>query len=278
MNQRIVVGLDGTQYSLSAIRWACVRAKTFGGTIIGIAVVDVPGIEKSEVGSGIGGNYYAKKAIDYKLENASARTAEFISNFEKKCTAEGVPFETYLKLGEPIDIFKEEGKTADLIVMGLRTYFKFLTTAAPDEGLIRKLLTDPVCPVIGVPEVIEPHETIIICFNGSTATARAMRAYAHLSPNIPSSYKVILLNVNDSVEEAEYLLNRAEAYLNSYGIRPEKVWRRGTIEDVIFAKAKKYKPTPLVVLGTYSDKARYLFGRRTTKLMEDGTIPLFVYH
>ena len=278
MNQCIIVGLDGTKYSQSAIRWACVRAKTFGGIVIGIAVVDVPGIEKSQMGAGVGGNYYAQKAIDYKLEDASTRTAGFIRDFEKKCTEEGVPYETYLKLGEPIDIFKEEGKTADLIVMGLRTYFQFETTNEPDEGLIRKLLLEPVCPVIAVPEAIEPHETIIICFNGSTASARAMRSYAYLSPNIPSSYKVILLNVNDSTEEAEYLLTRAEKYLNSYGIRPEKVWRRGNVEDAIFAKAKKYKPTPLVVLGAYSDKARYIFGRRTTKLMEDGTIPLFVYH
>lgn len=278
MNQRIVVGLDGTSYSHSAIKWACVRAKTFGGIVIGIAVVDAPGIEKSEVGAGVGGNYYAKKAIDYKLEDASTRTAGFISDFKQRCTVEGVPHETYLKLGEPIDIFKEEGKTADLIVMGLRTYFKFETTNEPDEGLIRKLLLDPVCPVIGVPEVIEPHETIVICFNGSAASARAMRAYALLSPNIPDSYKVILLNVNDSMEEAEYLLNRAEKYLNTYGIHPEKVWRRGNPEEVVFEKAKKYKPTPLVVLGAYSDKARYIFGRRTTKLMEDGTIPIFVYH
>ncbi|MBN2569164.1 MAG: universal stress protein [Deltaproteobacteria bacterium] len=278
MNQRIVVGLDGTEYSKSAIRWACVRAKTFGGIVIGVAVVDVPGIEKSEVGSGVGGNYYARKAIDYKLEDASTHTAEFIKTFEKKCTDEGVPYETYLKMGEPVDIFKEEGKTADLIIMGLRTYFKFLTTEAPDEGCIRKLLLDPVCPVIGVPKIIEPHETIIICFNGSSASARAMRSYAQLSQNIPASYRVILLNVNDSAEEAEYLLTRAEKYLNSYGIRPEKVWRTGNVEDAIFAKAKKYKPTPLVVLGAYSDKARYIFGRRTTKLMEDGTIPIFVYH
>jgi hypothetical protein len=180
-------------------------------------------------------------------------------------------------MGEPIDIFKEEGKTADLIVMGMNTYFRFETTKAPDEGLIRKLLLDPVCPVIAVPEKIEPHETIIICFNGSSASARAMRSYAVLSPNIPESYNIILLNVSDSMEEGEYLLNRAEKYLNTYGIHPEKVWRRGNAEDIIFAKAKKYTPTPLVVLGAYSE-ARHIFGRRTTKLMEDGTIPIFVYH
>ncbi len=278
MNQRILVGLDGTPYSMSAIKWACTRAKHYGGVVIGVAVVDVPGIEKSQVGYGVCGDYYAQKAIDYKLENASNRTTGFIMDFEKQCAKEGVPYETYLRLGNPIDVFKEEGKISDLIIMGLRTYFKFETKKDPCVDLIRELLIDPVCPVIAVPEGVRPHETIMICFSGSTASARAMRVYARLSPNIPKTYKVVLLNVSDSMEEGEYILNRGEKYLNTYGIHPEKVWSRGKPDEVIFEKASKYDPHPLVVLGRYVDKGRYIFGKRTTKLMETGTIPIFACH
>ncbi len=278
MNQRIVVGLDGTKYSLSATRWACVRARTFGGTVAGVAVLDVPDIEKTGIGAGVGGIYYARRSIDAKLEDASARTAEFLKKFEDMCEKAGVSHETHLKLGKPVDVFKEEAKISDVIIMGLRTYFQFETTNEPDEGLIRELLVDPVCPIIGVPEVAEPHETILICFNGSASSARAMRHYAQLSPNIPSSYKIVLLTITDSVEEGEYILARGEKYLNYYGIHPEKLWRTGKPEDIIFEEARKYSPTPLVVLGAYTDRAKYFFGRRTTKLMEDGTIPIFVYH
>ena len=183
----------------------------------------------------------------------------------------------YLKTGDPVDVFMEEGKTADLIIMGLRTFFQFETTQQPDDELIRRLLKDPVCPIMGVPKKVQPHRTIIIAFNGSSASARAMRLYAHISPNIPDTYSVKVLTVTDSVEEGEYLLNRAEKYLNAYGIHPEKIWRTGVPEDVIYETAKQLMPS-MVVMGVYMDKKTFLFGHRTQKLMEDGTIPLLVYH
>ena len=133
------------------------------------------------------------------------------------------------------------------------------------------------CPILCVPKKVQPHRTIIIAFNGSSASARAMRLYAHISPNIPDTYAVKVLTVTDNVEEGDYLLNRAEKYLSTYGIHPEKIWRPGIPEDVIYETALEYMPS-LVVMGVYMDKKTFLFGRRTQKLMEDGTIPILVYH
>ena len=275
MPQRIIVGLDGTEYSKSAIQWAIRRASVYGGIIVGIAILDVPGIEKAAMGAGLGASYYAKRSIDSKLEDASARTKEFMREFEETVREAGIPYEIYLKTGDPVDVFMEEGKTADLIIMGLQTFFQFETTQQPDNELIRKLLKDPVCPILGVPQKIQYHRTIIITFNGSSASARAMRLYAHISPNIP--YDVKVLTITDSVEEGQYLLKRAEKYLNAYGIHPEKIWRTGVPEDVIYETAKQLMPC-MVVMGVYMDKKTFLFGQRTQKLMEDGTIPLLVYH
>jgi nucleotide-binding universal stress UspA family protein len=277
MPQRIIVGLDGTEYSKSAIQWAIRRANVYGAIIVGIAILDVPGIEKTAVGAGLGANYFAKRSIDSKLEDASARTKEFMREFEETVKEAGIPYEMSLKMGDPVDVFMEEGKTADLIIMGLRTFFQFETTQQPDDELIRRLLKDPVCPILGVPKKVQPHRTIIIAFNGSSASARAMRLYTHISPNIPDIYSVKVLTVTDSVEEGQYLLNRAEKYLNAYGIHPEKIWRTGVPEDVIYETAKQLMPS-MVVMGVYMDKKTFLFGHRTQKLMEDGTIPLLVYH
>ncbi|MBN2439434.1 MAG: universal stress protein [Deltaproteobacteria bacterium] len=277
MPQRIIVGLDGTEYSKSAVQWAIRRANLFGAVIVGIAVLDVPGIEKTAVGAGLGAGYYAKRSVNSKIEDASARTREFMREFEEAALEAGVPHEIYLKMGDPVDVFMEEGKTADLIIMGLRTFFQFETTQQPDDELIRRLLKDPVCPILGVPKKIQPHRTIIIAFNGSSASARAMRLYTHISPNRPDTFTVKVLTVTDSVEEGEYLLNRAEKYLNTYGIQPEKIWRTGVPEDVIYETAIQNMPC-MVVMGVYMDKRTFLFGHRTQKLMEDGTIPLLVYH
>lgn len=277
MPQRIIVGLDGTEYSKSAVQWAIRRANVYGAIIVGIAILDVPGIEKAAVGAGLGASYFAKRSIDSKLEDASARTKEFMREFEETVRDAGIPYEMYLKMGDPVDVFMEEGKTADLIIMGLRTFFQFETTQQPDDELIRRLLKDPVCPILGVPKKVQPHRTIIIAFNGSSASARAMRLYTHISPNIPDIYAVKVLTVTDSVEEGQYLLSRAEKYLNAYGIHPEKIWRTGVPEDVIYETAKQLMPS-MVVMGVYMDKKTFLFGHRTQKLMEDGTIPLLVYH
>ena len=84
MPQRIIVGLDGTEYSKSAVQWAIRRANVYGAIIVGIAILDVPGIEKAAVGAGLGASYYAKRSIDSKLEDASARTKEFMRESRKR--------------------------------------------------------------------------------------------------------------------------------------------------------------------------------------------------
>ncbi len=277
MKQRIIVGLDGTEFSLSAIHWACRRAQTFGGILIGIAILDKPGIRKTGVGAGVGSSYYAQRSIDSKMEHASTRTKEFMDQFERICAESKVPCEIYLKIGNPFEVFKEECKIADLTILGLRTFFKFETTQKPDDNLIRKLMREPVCPIIGVPKKVQPHRNVIIMYSGKAASTRAMRAWAHISPNIPDTYKVKLLTVTDSVEDGEYLLNRAEIYLKAYGIHPEKIWHTGNPENAMYETAKEFSPS-LVVVGEEMDKPSYFFGRRTTKLMEDGTLPMFVYY
>ena len=61
MAKRILVPLDGSDYSKNAIKVAIEMALKTDGTVIGLGIIDKDEIEESVIGAGIGASYFAEK-------------------------------------------------------------------------------------------------------------------------------------------------------------------------------------------------------------------------
>ena len=85
MAKRILVPLDGSDYSRVATRFAVEMAKKNRGTVIGLGVVDVDEIEESAIGAGIGASYYAEQLEAFKLNHALGKVKSFLDDFEDVC-------------------------------------------------------------------------------------------------------------------------------------------------------------------------------------------------
>ena len=121
MGRRIVVGLDGSEYAANAIRIACEAARIFSGTVVGVAIVDSPTIEASACGAGIGAYGYAKRAREHKLCDANKCACAFLDSFEQECRKANVRFELAYRDAVPFQAIVDEGRYADVIIVGLRT-------------------------------------------------------------------------------------------------------------------------------------------------------------
>ncbi len=277
MSKRIVVGLDPSEYTEAALRVAIERAKRAGGTVIGVGTVDVPGIERSSSGAGVGASHFAKKAREKHITEAEEVVEGLIESFKTTCETAGVSYETEYKSGEPAREIGDAGRSADLILLGTRSHFNFETDKKHGDT-IQEVLHERACPVMAVPKGFKlPFKHVVCPYDGSMKASRALREFVALSGIEPVATDVVLLRIDDDVDDGLRDLERPAQYLEAYGFKVDKKVLPGDAPEVILSVAKEHQPG-LVVLGTSgkSGLRAFLFGSVTRTLLEDGTIPMFV--
>jgi nucleotide-binding universal stress UspA family protein len=182
-----------------------------------------------------------------------------------------------LRQGSPAEVLAEEALTADLIIIGARTFFHFETRKSHGDTLNHLLRLQP-CPVMVIPKNLEmPIKRVIIPYDGTRKSARSMRSFVDLTHSLPVALEVLLLSVDEHVEDKLAVLEKPAKYLRAYGYQVETKVLPGDASEIIRDVAQVNMPT-MVVLGA-SEKSSVrvlLFGSVTQSLLDDGTIPLYV--
>jgi nucleotide-binding universal stress UspA family protein len=278
--KRILIPLDPSPYSESALQMACIIAKEYDAEVTGMVILDIPGIEDSIGPVPIGGIHLAEKLEKEKKEEAQHRIEELIEKFKATCRKEGVQHREAERQGSPSVQILNESIYYDLLIIGLRTYFHFETSEKYGSSL-DKLLKESVTPIYSVPEKLLFSEKpdrkirILMAFDGSPLAARAMQRFTQLI--IPDLYEIMLLNSSEDRESGESLLSRAEEYLNSHNITNiQKVWTSDDIIDVI--KNEYYDSMDGFVLGAHSRDGifDFLVGSLTKYLVKSAKKPVFI--
>ncbi len=279
MVKRVVVGIDGSKYSRTAIKIACTRAKMTGATIVGVGVIDLPGISRQEAGAAAGASYYAHKAEEAKIKDARSKMADFVDEFTRICISYGVDFEVKSHEGVPFEEIITEANFADLIYIGVKTFFHFETTSKPGETVMR-LLQHATCPVVAVPEEIEFPSNVIVALDHSKEAARGLREFVDLyeDKDIFTDMNFFLVSAGKKSELAD-LHGAAINYMHTHGLEAESIIRVGKPSKIILEEAKKRMPSA-IILGAYGKTGitRLFYGSTAKKVVEDGTVPVVVTH
>ena len=278
MSKRIVVGLDGSPYAHRALDMAMRRAKVYDGTIIGVAVIDRPSIEQLAAGAQPGAFQMSESAVSSLLNDAKQHAERLIAEFRISCDAHDVQHEDIIYTGTPYEGLTQEGQTADMIITGVRTFFHYPTREGPGDTL-EQLLKDPVCPVLAVPDDGDLPRNVVIAYDGSRGAARALQAYAHVTPDIPDIYPVTLLCIAADYDKNKFHLEKASRYLRAHGIEARIMLRTGKPYDAIMQVIKELYPA-LIILGRplHHGLTERIFGSTAGSIIKDGTIPVFVFH
>jgi len=279
MIRRIIVGIDGSDYSRTAITIACLRAKMTGATIVGVGVIDLPGISRQEAGAGVGASHFARKAEKTKIKDAREKMAGFISDFIADCEDHDAKYEVSSHEGVPFEEIVKEANFADLIYIGTKTFFHFETSSKPGETAMR-ILKYATCPVVAVPKDISFPSSVIVALDESKAAARGLREFVDLyeDKDIFSDLDFYLVSAGDPDELAP-LHKDALTYLANHGLTAESIIRPGKPSQVILEEAKKRMPSA-IVLGAYGDKgiSQFFYGSTAKKIVEDDSVPVLVTH
>ena len=141
----MVVGVDGSEGSVQALRFAIEEARIRGATLRAVNAWHVP---PAVYGAG-----WAPATVDLDEYRKIAERALVESVEDAGAGASGVEVTPILREGHPADVLLEESKDADLLVVGTRGLGGF-------KGLLLGSVSHQVallasCPVVVVPS---PHQ------------------------------------------------------------------------------------------------------------------------
>jgi nucleotide-binding universal stress UspA family protein len=111
MTYRIVVGIDGSEHSNAALRWALKEAECHSGTVTAVVAWQVPFLSFP---GGFDRNELEKAYKNFVIETVSAIAPK-----------PAVPLETLVAEGDPTESLVEASKGANLLVLGIRGRSRF---------------------------------------------------------------------------------------------------------------------------------------------------------
>ena len=280
MIKRILIPLDPSPFTDSTLKIGTTMAKINQAELTGLVVLDIPGIEKSIGPIPLGGLHYAEKIEKAKQKEAADRIRQLQEKFKNICEKEGVSYRLAEQQGSPSERIIQESIFYDAILIGMRTFFHFETQDSPGDSL-EKILDETITPVYAVPEKLElpnvPLEKIkvLIAFDGSLPSARALQRFAQLAP--VDIFEVRLLISEQDEEKANYYLNEAEAYLKCHNVNNiEKEWIKGHIKEAIDQNYLDW--AHVIVVGAHSKAGLFKFsvGSLTQHLIKLAKKPILI--
>jgi nucleotide-binding universal stress UspA family protein len=139
MSYRIVVGVDGSPHGTSALRWAMTDAATRkDAKVIAVLAWQMPLVSNPTA--------FDPEELQANYEELLVQTVADAPH------QPGVPVETRVISGEPIDVLVEESRDAQLLVVGSRgkSLFKGVLLGSVSQACAARA----VCPVVVVKQ---PH-------------------------------------------------------------------------------------------------------------------------
>ncbi len=254
MIKRILVPLDFSKHSNSAISFAVKLAKQTDAILTGLVVLDIQGIERAIGSVPLGALHYAHILEETKMNEAKESIRKLLYKFKERCSREGIKHFEAEEQGSPSFSIMKESIYYDAVIVGLKTYFNCCSDSN-NELALTDLLEESVTPIFGVPANLNFPQTkikILIAFDGSQNSAKALQRFAQLAN--PNSYNITIITSDPNKEAADFKLNNAEAYLTAHSFNNiRKVWTKENIKEIV--KNDFIENTDLFVLGAHSKSA-----------------------
>ncbi len=277
MFKTILVPIDGSDTSLVAVDYAIELSRSFNSEIIGISIIDIKklaGPFMRDLGTSIGGMvpYGDFQQNVRKFLEDTCRAA--LDELEGKCDSTSIPCTRTIKEGVVSKEIVESAKRCDMISMGMAGEHAFWRDALLGSNL-ESVVRQTHKPVLVTPEKYKKITKILVAYDGSSFSSKALNAGAEIAQQLHLPLTVI--TVSDDKKSGEDILSRATEISKGYDITPDNMLEGGDTVDAIlgFCKEGSYD---LLVIGAYGhSKIRELIlGNTTVQIMRKVTCPVLL--
>jgi nucleotide-binding universal stress UspA family protein len=273
MVKRILVALSGTPFTGSAIEHAIELARRHDAEVTGVTIIDAARLE--DVGPiPLGGATAAHDLAEHRREITRQRIDEVVADFESSCRGGGVTHGVVRETGDPFEELISLWRYHDLTVIGLRGLFEYGVVHNPDDLIVR-MISRGVRPILAVAEQHRAIKRVLVAYNGSLESAKAMKRFvqAQLWPDV--AIKIACFGFED--DDAQSLLPAAASYCRAHGFEPEVENVESDPKEGLLKHAEDWG-ADLVVMGATSRSkiARFILGDTALHAMQHAKIPLYL--
>ena len=272
---KILLGLDGSAHAQAAIEYACQLAHSYSATITGVAIIDQPGIQSSSGPVPLGAARYDIQLEEQQLKETQKKAGAILDDFSRICEERNINAILHADTGSPVSELIEESKFHDFIVIGKQTSFEY--NANETYGTLQRVLRNGLIPVLAVPDSVREIKNVLVAYDNSIPASKAVHMFLLLG--IWNACDITLLTVNDDAEAAQGLLDNLGEFFESYGIKPNLVTQSGHPDTAVKSYIAE-NDIDMLVMGAYGRKSvrEFFVGSVTQHLIQETTIPLFLYH
>jgi len=280
--KRFLVPLDPSPYTEATTAFAARLAAATNGQVSGLAVLDLEGVEEAVGPVPLGAGSYAERLTQTLIGRADNQVDAAQATFLERCDKLGVAATAVEEHGAPHQHVFELSKYHDLLVMGTQTYYRFgMDLAEPGDFLHELLVNEGVTPIVAVPATAHPAAgpaQVLIAFDGSPSSSRALRAFAQIYQARPADFGPIkLVTAAADENDTKQLRERAVGYLRTYGMDDvTTMWTARTIKD--WMRHEEGGWADFFVVGTHSKTGLFDFqaGGLPRMLIEQNRRPVLL--
>lgn len=271
MFKNILLPTDGSDYSLTASRYAIELAKLYKATIHGLSVVNV----KLTQGSLIADLSTIVRLAPRQVEEVLHDKGQVVlDELGKICEEAGVRCKMSSSMGIVGESICEKARIADLIVMG--KYGESGKWAGPLLGSVAEMVVRQADkPVLLASNEYEPVDKILIAYDSGRSANYMLHFAGDLAMNL--KIPVTLLVVSDDLERAVAVLDEGQSYLEAYDVEVDIVLKDGEPAEEILLVARE-NDVNLIAMGAYGHNIReFIMGSITEHVMRTASCPILLY-
>jgi len=273
MLKRILLGLGGTEYTVSAINQAVALAMAHDAEVTGVSIID----EGRLTYSGplpIGGGHYAHELASDRMEKAKELSDRAAQEFTEACLAAGVRYQVLREVGEPFTLMIDQARYHDLMIFGLRSLFEYDLLPDPHNALVR-LVQAGVRPLIAVSKGFYPVKKVLIAYSGSMESAKAMKRFVQMRLWPEAILRIV--SFGHQTDKAKQLVGDAADYCRAHGFEVEEAVVPDSPQDHLLPYAEEWG-ADLTVVGNSAKNLmlRRIFGETALHAIHNANRPLFL--
>lgn len=274
MIKRILVGLAGTTYTPTAIQQAVQLAQAHEAEVTGVTVLDTRRVQGLSRAVSLPGN--ASDALRVRREIITeALIAQSIRDFEAACESSGIKHRVVEESGDAFGKLVDLSRHHDLMVFGLRSVFEYDFLAGDPESILIRLVSAGVRPLIAASENCRSISRVLIAYNGTMESAKAMKRFVQMRLWPSAELKIVTFHPSDGI--AYELLRNAEEYCCAHGFRVCHQSNPGDPRGLLLAAAALWQ-ADMIVMGNSARSVllRKVLGDTLLATLRDTQIPLFL--
>ena len=278
MLKRILVGINGSQYSRAAADVSITLACQHHASVVGLGIVDVPHLTRPEAVPLGAGAFKVERDAAF-VEAADISISGLLADFELRCAKADVACRTVKLSGDPEKLLVREAQGVDLLIMGKKS-----TPEGPGRVASHVLLqtlrhaTRPVLCICKAEDKTLNTAPVLVAYDGSPQAAKTLQIFHAIG--LARGRDAHLLMVTGDGED-RHSVELAAEYLKLYAHKVQIHFNpSGLPASTIILEEARRLDAGLVVMGAYgqSPLKELFFGSVTSGVLKDSGLPLFLYH